>query len=224
MSWMVLNIQNSKGKSMKNTIAKVALSSLLMSGALMAGKNVAPAVVPVVPIVNVNPLYVGLGLLWSGASINCPCDNSSRKKNTSYGVMGRIGYDFNQYIGIEARAFKASIDKNFAETTHYGVYLKPQYHITDKFNVYGLIGYGQTKIDFDCPTMDTYDESGVSLGLGFEYDMSADETVVASRAFDGQGDQEKGWGIWVDYQNLLHNEGPNKIKANIVTAGVTYDF
>jgi OOP family OmpA-OmpF porin len=69
-----------------------------------------------------------------------------------------------------------------------------------------------------------YDEAGLSVGFGLEYDMSDDEAVVADRAFDGQGDQEKGWGIWVDYQNLLHNEGTNDIKANIVTAGVTYDF
>ena len=220
-------IQNSKGKSMKKTIAKVALSSLLMSGALMAGKNVAPAVVPVVPVVDVNPIYVGLGLLWSGTSRDCDC-SGDRLKNTSYGVMGRIGYDFNQYFGIEARAFNASIDKNFAETTHYGVYLKPQYHITDKLNVYGLIGYGQTKIECTHASLPSgtnlYDESGVSFGFGFEYDLSADTPVVASRAFDGQGDQEKGWGVWVDYQNLLHNEGPNNLKANIVTAGVTYDF
>ena len=209
---------------MKKTIAKVALSSLLMSGILVAGKNVAPAAAPVAPVVDVNPVYVGLGLLWSGTSIDCPCDNGSRKKNTSYGVMGRIGYDFNQYFGVEARAFKASIDMNFAETTHYGLYLKPQYHITDKLNVYGLVGYGNTKIDFDCPSMNTYDESGISFGFGFEYDLSGDTPVVASREFDGQGDQENGWGIWVDYQNLLHNEGTNNIKANIVTAGVTYDF
>jgi OOP family OmpA-OmpF porin len=209
---------------MKNTVAKIALSSLLVSGILVAGKNVAPVEAPVVPVVGINPLYVGLGLLWSGTSVDCPCANDVRKKETTYGVIGRIGYDFNQYIGIEARAFKASLDKDFAETTHYGIYLKPQYHITDKLNVYGLVGYGKTEIDFSCTTMDDYDDAGLSMGIGFEYDMSDDSAVATSRNFDGQGDQEKGWGIWVDYQNLLHNEGAKDIKANIVTAGVTYDF
>jgi len=216
---------------MKNRVVKLTLASMLASGVLFAGKNVAPAVVPVAPVVDINPLYIGLGILWSGTSRWCDCANDGvgrRLKNTSYGFMGRIGYDFNQYIGVEARAFKASIDKNFAETTHYGIYLKPQYHLTDKLNVYGLVGYGQTKIDCDHVSLpagtNMYDEAGLSLGLGFEYDMSDDTPVVASRNFDGQGDQEKGWGIWVDYQNLLHNEGANNIKANIVTAGVTYDF
>jgi OOP family OmpA-OmpF porin len=164
--------------------------------------------------------------LWSGTSRDCPCDQetNTRLKETTYGVIGRIGYDFNQYIGVEARAFNASIEKDFAETTHYGIYLKPQYHVSDKLNIYGLVGYGQTEIECDVVGTTMYDEAGLSVGFGLEYDMSDDEAVVADRAFDGQGDQEKGWGIWVDYQNLLHNEGTNDIKANIVTAGVTYDF
>lgn len=207
---------------MKSRMTKLVLASLLASGVLSAGKNVAPAVVPV------NPFYIGLGLLWSGTSRDCPCATGSRLKETTYGVIGRIGYDFNQYIGIEARAFKASIDKDFAETTHYGIYLKPQYPISDKLNIYGLIGYGKTKIECDHPSIapgtKMHDESGLSMGIGMEYDLSKDKAVAAFRSFDGQGDQEKGMGVWVDYQNLLHNEGTTNIKANIVTAGVTYDF
>jgi len=211
---------------MKRMVAKVALSSLLLSGVIIAGKNVAPVEAPVAPVVDINPFYVGLGLLWSGTSRDCPCDQdeNTRLKETTYGVIGRIGYDFNQYIGVEARAFNASIEKDFAETTHYGIYLKPQYPVSDKLNIYGLIGYGQTKIECDVVGTTMYDEAGLSVGIGLEYDMSDDEPVVADRAFDGQADQEKGWGLWVDYQNLLNDEGTNNIKANIVTAGVTYDF
>ena len=207
-------------------MTKLVLASLLASGVLVAGKNVEPAVVPVAPVADVNPFYIGLGLLWSGTSVDCPCalPPGARRKDTTYGAIARIGYDFNPYIGVEARFFKASMDSDFTETTHYGIYLKPQYHITGKLNVYGLLGYGNTKIDFSCPTMADYDDTGISMGIGFEYDMSADTPVTASRAFDGQGDQEKGWGIWIDYQNFLHNEGKKNIKSNIVTAGVTYDF
>ncbi len=209
---------------MKHTMVKLAISSFLMSGLLIAGKNVEPVTTPVAPVFNINPLYLGVGLLWSGTSVDCPCANDDRKKETTYGYIARIGYDFNQYIGVEGRFLKASMDKEFAETTHYGIYLKPQYHIGDKLNVYALVGYGNTEIDFDCVTMNDYDDAGLSVGVGFEYDMSKDKPVATSRAFDGQGDQEKGWGIWVDYQNFLNDEGDNNIKSNIVTAGVTYDF
>jgi len=210
---------------MKRMMAKIALSTLLVSGIAVAGKNVAPAESPVAPVVGVVPLYVGIGLLWSGTSVDCPCATpaDTRKKDSAYGYIARIGYDFNQYLGVEARFLKTAMDEDFAETTHYGLYLKPQYHVSDKLNVYGLIGYGNTEIDFVCNTMD-YDDAGVSVGFGFEYDMSKDKAVAASRPFDGQGDQEKGWGIWVDYQNFLYDEGPKNIKSNIVTAGITYDF
>ena len=213
---------------MKRSIAKIALSSLLVSGVLVAGKNVAPVEAPVVPVVDVNPFYIGVGLLWAGTSRNCACDNDNpnkRLKESAYGVIGRIGYDFNQYIGVEARALKSTMDINFATLTHYGLYLKPQYPLTDKLNVYGLVGYGKTKVDCDHKDVSRkFDKTGVSVGIGFEYDMSSDESVASSRTFDGQGDQEKGWGVWVDYQNFLNDEGKDKIKANIVTAGVTYDF
>ena len=212
-------------------MTKLVLATLLASGVLVAGKDVEPAVVPVAPVVDINPFYVGLGLLWSGSSRDCPCDRTQKKrlKETTYGVIGRVGYDFNQYIGVEARALKASIDKDFAETTHYGIYLKPQYPVTDKLNIYGLVGYGKTKIECDSPRLTSrnakmFDESGLSVGVGIEYDLGKDNPVAASRPFDGQGDQEKGWGIWVDYQNLAHNKGKYKVKSNIVTAGVTYDF
>ena len=197
----------------------------LLSGTVaMAGKNVVPAATPVVPVIPPSPFYIGLGLLWTGTSLDCPCANNKRLKDNTYGGILRIGYDFNQYIGVEGRIFKSSLNKNFSETTHYGIYLKPQYHITDALNIYGLIGYGKTKVECDYKGT-IYDDSGVSFGLGMEYDFSKDtEHIAYGRAFDGQGDQEKGWGVWVDYQVLLYNEGSLDIKSHIISAGATYDF
>ncbi|HIP61185.1 MAG TPA: porin family protein, partial [Sulfurovum sp.] len=203
-----------KGTKMKSAITRVALSSLLLGSILMAGKNVVPVDTPVAPVAYINPLpiYVGLGLLWSGTSRDCACQDESRLKDTTYGGIIRVGYDFNPYIGIEARALKSSMDSDFAETTHYGIFLKPQYHITDALNVYGLIGYGKTKVDCVAPEhgidRGLVDVNGLSLGIGLEYDISSDEAEGAyARGFDGKGDQEKGLGVWVDYQNLLHDEG-----------------
>jgi len=215
---------------MMKTIKTIALATILATSTVIAGKNVIPAVTPVtpVPFINPLPLYIGVGLLWSGTSFNCPCADDvqdSRLKDTTYGGILRVGYDFNEYIGIEGRMLKTFMSKTFAETTHYGLYLKPQYHVSDALNIYGLIGYGTTKIDCDYRDMPLYDDSGISFGAGLEYDLSSDTSEGAyARGFDGQGDQEKGWGLWVDYQNLLHDEGSNDIRANIVSAGVTYDF
>ncbi len=201
---------------MKKTITRIALSTVLISGALFAGKNVAPVESEVVPVANINPFYVGIGGVWALNSRECSCQ-STRLKNNSLGFVGRIGYDFNKYIGVEARYLKAKWNKNFAETTHYGIYLKPQYYLGNDINIYGLIGYGHTNIHCTHNSVQRdYDKNGIALGLGFEYDLHAKN--------DGQGPDEKGFGVWADYTNLLHNSGPSKIKANVFTAGVTYDF
>jgi opacity protein-like surface antigen len=96
----------------------------------------------------------------------------------------------------------------------------------DEMNVYGLLGYGRTTIDYTNGIMSsTLKENGFAYGAGLEYDLSSDESLGEySRAFDGQGDQEEGWGLWVDYQNLLMDEGVTHTDSNIITTGITYDF
>jgi len=39
-----------------------------------------------------------------------------------------------------------------------------------------------------------------------------------------QGDEEEGWGLFLDWQNLANNDTPQSTNVNVVTAGVTYDF
>ncbi len=205
----------------------IALTSTSFAG----GKYVAPVDAGVIPLpveevaINSLPIYVGLGLIAAGVSRDCQCSGDDRLKDTTYGGIIRAGWDINQYVGIEARALKASWEEDFSTTKHYGLYLKPQYHVSPQTNVYGLLGYGKTEIT-GCSYADgTLSESGFSYGAGLEYDFGSDESEGQySRNFDGQGDQEKGWGMWVDFQHLLYNEGIFNTKSNIATAGITYDF
>ena len=205
---------------MKKSIARVALSTMLISGALFAGKNVAPVESEVVPVANMNPFYVGIGGVWALNSRKCQCQ-STRLKDNSVGYIIRAGFDINRYLGIEGRYLKSKWNNNYAEVTHYGAYLKPQYYLNESMNIYGLIGYGNTNVR--CSHKDItkdYNINGVALGAGIEYDIHTET--------DGQGPDEKGVGVWLDYTNLLHhsNNGTvnENINANIVTAGVTYDF
>ena len=46
------------------------------------------------------------------------------------------GWEYNQYVGIEGRALKATVDSDWGETTHYGIYLKPQYPVSEEVNIY----------------------------------------------------------------------------------------
>jgi OOP family OmpA-OmpF porin len=207
---------------MKKLLSFIALFSLLASNTAMAGKNYEPVDSDVVPVDVPNPFYIGVGGIWAGVSRDCSCNESSPKrlKDSTYGEILRVGYDFNPYFGIEARALQGNFGINFAKTTHYGIYLKPQYHVTDLINVYGLAGYGHTKVD--CVISKTnrgttnFTKTGFSFGAGLEYDLSGDEGI--------QGDAEEGWGLFVDWQNLAYKDSPQNTNVNIVSAGITYDF
>jgi len=226
---------------MKKLISTITLGTLLATGSLLGGGVVAPVGVVVAPIseqIDPNPFYVGVGILWAGVSRDCIEEGcpTIRLKDSTWGGIIRAGYDYNQYIGIEARALKATIDSDWAETTHYGIFLKPMIPVGEQMNIYGLLGYGHTEIKVDCLIQETFKHDGFSYGIGLEYDLSDKEddyeahkenegdVLEFDRPFDGHGDQEKGWGLWVDWQNLMHNEGPDNYKTNIVSFGVTYDF
>jgi OOP family OmpA-OmpF porin len=218
---------------MKKTISIITLGTLLATGSLYAGGGIAPVVAPVPVVVDPNPFYIGVGVIWAGLSRDCFGSGSCpdvRLKDSTWGGIIRGGWEYNQYVGIEARALKATLDSDWGETTHYGIYLKPQYPIAEQLNIYGLLGYGKTTIDTSCVAInDSYDYSGFSYGIGLEYDFSSnddtrEEGEEYDRPYDGHMDQEKGWGLWIDYQNLMNNEGPPNFKSNIITFGVTYDF
>jgi len=231
---------------MKKVIQTITLSALVGTGSLFAGGDIAPAVAPIALVqeADPNPFYIGVGGLWVDVTRDCQCLDllgnpriGTRIEDYTWGGIVRLGYDYNQYFGIEARALKATNDSDTFDVTHYGLFLKPMFPIGDRFNIYGLIGYGNTKVETTCGTLrETYSENGMSYGIGLEFDLSDKEydyeahkenptdELTFDRPFDGQGDQEKGWGLFVDYQNLLYDSGPIKYRAHVVSFGITYDF
>jgi len=210
-----------------SSITLAVLSTSIFAG----GKAVAPAYAVVTPIPVIEtpiPLYIGIGALATSITRDpCSCTpNAGRFGDHRYGIVARIGADYNQYIGIEGRYLKTLGSNSFSDIEHYGLYLKPQYHMTYQTNVYGLIGYGRTTVDYTNGVRSSHNpENGFSYGLGFEYDFNAEnQQATYNRLFDGQGNQEKGWGLWIDAQHLLSNAGFMHTDANVVTAGITYDF
>ena len=129
--------------------------------------------------------------------------------------MVRGGYEWNQYIGVEARAMRTFWGDDALggeRLQHIGIFAKPSYPVSEDFNVYGLLGYGWTKTFTNDPkgNLPSIDEKGFSWGIGLEFDLSDkdddfDKDTYYDRAFDGQSDQEKGWGLFIDYQRLIVN-------------------
>jgi OOP family OmpA-OmpF porin len=176
-------------------------------------------------------LYVGLGLVGANFVKDCEVVKECGYEDTTYGLMVRAGYDFNQYFGIEARYLRTFWDKGpygGAPLEHYGLFLKPQYPLGDRFNVYGLLGYGHTKNRGNGARLNYFNsDSGFSAGIGFEIDFSdskGDRVANAKydREFDGHADQNKNWSMFVDYQRLLIKS--EVADMDVISVGVRYDF
>jgi len=175
---------------------------------------------------DVSPFYVGLGLV--AARYDSHCFSSTESCDGIMNVGGlllRGGYDFNPYVGIEARGIFTIKKDNGGKIQHYGAFVKPMYPINDEFNLYGLLGLAKTKTSGNLRVTDV---SGLAYGIGLEYDLSDDKKddkikeLKYKREFDGLADQEKGLGLFVDYEKLYYKSGAPKLDA--ISAGLTYDF
>jgi len=178
--------------------------------------------VPVVAsAVAVSPLYVGVGVTAARYATNCGCKNSKSGVDKTLGGVVRVGYDFNKYLGIEARGLVTSIKSNGGKVKHVGAFIKPMYPVTDGLNLYGLGGIAKTTTQ---GSLRRTDVTGLAFGAGVEYDLSDDKKKDGKydREFDGKGDQEKGFGVFADYERLFYKKNSPDLDA--VSVGVTYDF
>jgi OOP family OmpA-OmpF porin len=203
--------------------------ALLTTGIYAGGKVVSPADTQVKPVPeDISSFYLGAGMV---ATKLHACGNGCDYEDLTYGAMLRGGYDFNQYFGIEARYIHTFLDEGplgGAPLQHIGLYAKPQYPVSEALNLYVLLGYGYTKNLGNGARLNYFnDDSGFSVGIGLEYDLSDKEGDFENganydRAFDGHADQGKGWSLFIDYQRLL-------VKSNVpdmdtISFGVRYDF
>ena len=186
---------------------------------------VAPTPEPIItpkPVqeIKANGFYAGLGISASRYKANCSCGTKGRTDKTA-GLMARVGYDFNKYVGIEARGIRTNWKSDGGKVEHAGLFVKPMLPVGDSTNVYGLVGVAKTKTKGSLQTTNT---ESLALGAGVEVDLSKDTPKEGryNRPFDGQADQEKGLGIFADYERMVVKSGAPDLDA--ISAGVTYDF
>ena len=180
-----------------------------------------PVIAPVpVKDIKANGFYAGLGISAARYETTCKGCSQSGTDRTA-GIMARVGYDFNKYIGIEARGIKTNWKNNGGKVEHAGLFVKPMLPVGDSTNIYGLVGVAKTKTK---GSLQTTNAESLALGAGVEVDLSKDVPKDGryNRTFDGQGDQEKGLGVFADYERMVVKSGAPDLDA--VSAGVTYDF
>jgi len=107
-----------------------------------------PVVAPVIPKeINPSGFYAGLGIAAARYKSNCDSTCAEFGTDKTAGVMARVGYDFNQYIGIEARGIRTNWKSDGAKVKHAGLFIKPMVPVGDATNVYGLVGLAKTKTE-----------------------------------------------------------------------------
>lgn len=134
---------------------------LAMSTFAIAGGDIAP-MEPVIetpvmaePVASVGNFYVGLGYSYMNMNVEIGTYEADASANS---VLLLAGYNFNQYIGIEGRYSMNVGDITVSETgapdtdysddfSNFGIYLKPMYPVSNEFNVYALLGYGEVTVD-----------------------------------------------------------------------------
>jgi len=170
---------------------------------------------------SVSGLYAGLGIVAARYNTNCGCKSETSGIDKTAGVMGRVGYDFNKYFGVEARGIVTNWKADGGKIKHAGIFVKPMIPVSDALNAYGLVGVAKTTTH---STLRKTDVTGLAFGGGIEYDISRDQKKNAryGREFDGKGDQERGLGVFADYERLYYKKGSPDLDA--ISAGVTYDF
>lgn len=200
-----------------------------------------------VPVMNDSGFYVGLA--YGYADISDDYIGSTEQLTTapllSYGkhednfntYMLQAGYKFNQYLAVEGRFWDSVGDGDWTDRytlpdgsvvnneetcsnfTAWGIYVKPMYPVTEEFDVYALLGYGNVDLstDFghDTKFLDM-DEDGFQWGLGASYELTDNLAV------------------FVDYVNLYNDNSAAIIEGTYterhdysiytVNVGVTYRF
>jgi len=139
-------------------IAPAQEASLNIGGAVGAVAGAAGAVVG--SVLGENDLganlYVGGGYTMPAHSELSTADGIKFTAGDSTGMI-LIGSAFNEYFGVEARWTPMD-----GAHDNYALYAKPEWRLTENFNIYGLIGAGKTE------AKDITLQAGAGLGYDFD--------------------------------------------------------
>ena len=196
-------------------MAVACLSSFAVAGGDLA---------PVEPVVDVPVVEESAGAFYVGLSVSAV---STRDGSMNFfdvepgqdrtGNLGLLaGYEFNPYIAVEGRYSMYIAEEDVVNSDIWGVYLKPQYPVTEAFNVYALVGFGGVTVEgVNGHTIDA-DDTGFQWGLGASYDMTDNIAVFVDYINVANGMDATGFEIG--------GVRGTEIDSDTITLGVTYKF
>lgn len=219
-------------------ITQIVLVTSLFSALGFAGgdfEEVEPVIaVPVIEVDN-SGFYVGATLAYQRVYSDDSAWFSETDSQDGLGTLGVLaGYDFNEYIAVEGRISTSVFEEDYAETTTYSIFVKPQYPVTEAFSIYALLGFGNTTVKGSDAGGDYFgfdpsrightimDESSFQWGFGVNYEVMEDvDLFVDYVSFAKDAD--------IETTNLYWYGGVapypyDKLSSDALTLGVTYKF
>lgn len=156
------------------------------------------------------------------------------------GIMGQLGYKFNKYLALEGRYWHSIGDGDWSwsgsgiedgvpysesesgsndgdELRAWGIYVKPIFPVTEQFDIYGLLGYGNVELSDNHGKW--LDEDGFQWGAGVSYDITENISIFADyvRLLDKDGSE-----------TYVFGEGSYDLNWDVdvytVNVGLTYKF
>jgi len=164
-----------------------------------------PVPVPVAAPASAGNFYVGGALAAMAARSDCEGNRANvfadeKGQDRQIGITGILGYDFMDYLGAELRASMgiANDADNADKIQQYGIYLKPNYDITDAINLYGLLGYSSVNMSdcmFDTGAATDNTNAGFSYGAGLDYGVTENISVFTDIVnYLRDDDKDSTWG------------------------------
>jgi len=204
---------------MKN-IGLSLLAVMVLSSTSYAGGDFEKVVEPeiIIPAVDnsVSGFYAGLGAsVASTREADMNFFDIEDGQDRTGDVTLLAGYDINEYVAIEGRYQFSVAEENILDKTSWGIFVKPQYPVTEDFKVYGLLGYGGIDVSGTnhIGSSIATDDTGFQWGLGASYEVY--ENIS----------------IFIDYLNIASGVPTTafvasnvEIDSDAFTIGVIYHF
>ena len=168
---------------------KSLLTFTLFTVLTMAGGDIDP-IEPQIDISVDNDTMTNSAAFYAGVGYTRVRYDEINTDHSDRGFTVQAGYDFNPYIGLEARytnASKNSTSYSFdGDLKNIALYLKPMFPVTTDVSIYGLLGYGETTID---TSLGEKSESGFQWGLGAKYSLLQNLSLFVdyTQLYEGNG-------------------------------------
>ncbi|KYJ87600.1 outer membrane protein [Sulfurovum riftiae] len=192
----------------------LSISAVMTMGSFaVAGGDIVP--VPVVAESDNSSFYLGLAVTAMStrdASVSMDIFNVKHGQDRLGNITFLAGYNYNQYVAFEGRYTTTFTDEDKVEMDGWSLFVKPQYPVTEDFNIYALLGFGGVTMDPVNGSSVDVDDSGFQWGLGAGYDFTENISVF----FD-----------YVNYANDMDGvywDGALQVDADAFNLGVIYKF